>query len=137
MALPPLTPREIRRYLDSMTVYMPVYKSGTLTVIGYTIRPLSPDDPTPLENVPCNLHRTPNYNTGMADSFIAKENTLLTANKTDCQYVIPVKSGDLVHYTTRNGDTEWGAPQGEPKRPVKLPHAFFYTVPVEPPKTLI
>jgi hypothetical protein len=135
MPLPALNAAERVRYLDFMTVYRPV-KSGS-QIIGWSIRPLSSTDATPMANVPCNLHRTPNFDDQKAGIVTAKQTNIVTANKVTCQYAVLVEPMDYILVTTRNGDTDWQQVEGAPKRPVRIPHTFFYTTPAKAPKTII
>lgn len=123
-------------YLDFMTVYREVVDAATSNPLGYKLVTMSALDLTPLQNVPCNFHRTPNFDQVTTPAGVSKRVNILTSNKITFQYGIPVVSLDVVLITTRYGDTEWQAVQGFPKRPVLIPHSYFYGVPTQPPVIL-
>ena len=128
MALPILTLRERFLYKDSMIVYrMQVDSAGNPT--GYAIVQMSATDATLLSGVPCNFHRTHNFDWRMAPIGMTKRVNMETSDRITFQYGIPLAAEDLAFVTSRYGDSEWRVVQGAPERGLLIPHSFVYVVP--------
>lgn len=136
MALPSLTYFERAFYKDAVTIYRQVVNSLGDTV-GYAIAPVSMSDATLLQNVPCNFHRTKNFDDTQGGLISAKENNILTANKVTCQYAVDMRDKDLLFITTRASDTEWQSIIGAPQRPLLIQHTHVETVPDMAPQTIV
>ena len=128
MALPVLKPWERILYKDFMTIYR-MQVDATGNPLGYAVVQMSVTDSTPLRNVPCNFHRTHNFDWRMAPIGMTKRVNMETSDRLIFQYAIPMQASDLVYITSRVGDSEWRMIQGAPERGVLIPHAFVYAVP--------
>lgn len=137
MPLPALTVPEAILYKDSMTVYRQVNDQATGNPLGYKLAPVSSSDATPLQDVPCNFHATPNFDEPRpAQVGMAKRVNILTSNKITCQYEVLVESLDVILLTDRHGSQQWQAVDGDVKRPVLIKHGYFYGVPTQAPVIL-
>jgi hypothetical protein len=133
MPLPPLLIREKLLYKDLMTVYRANAVDSEGEPTGWYIANISVADPTPLQNVPCNYHRTPNFDIHQSIAGMSKEVNLMTSNNVTCQYAVPLQSQDLLFITTRWGDTEWNKVDGAAENEVLVPCTCVYTVPFASP----
>ena len=128
MALPLLNAREKILYKDLMTVYR-MQVDATGNPLGYAVVQMSATDSTPLRNVPCNFHRTHNFDWRMAPVGMTKRVNIDTSDRLTFQYGIPMQASDLVYITSRVGDSEWRIIQGAPEKGLLILHSFAYAVP--------
>lgn len=110
-------------YQDRMDIYREVFGTdGNAT--GYHLL---------YSAVPCQFHRTPNYDTHKSAGGQSKMDNMFTSNKITCQYEVDIKDGDMVFVTTRRGDSEWQAVIGAPMKRIVIKHSKFFGNPTQAP----
>lgn len=144
MALPPLTGREKILYKDTFTAYIPVNansRNSALNMIagndieGWTIA-LQPDG-SKLQNIPCNLHLTPNFDLIRGPAGLVKELNIDTSNLLSCQRQAILIAAMRLYCTTRYGDSYWFKVQGAPEKETLVPCCCVYLVPDDAPDVIL
>jgi hypothetical protein len=138
MALPALTLREKILYKDKFTAYVPVPASdGSMNIIGWTIAPFTALDATPLQNVSCNLHLTPNFDLVRGMAGLTKEVNIDTSNLMTFQRQIQIPAACRIYAVTRYGDSYWFKQQGATESEVLVACSCVYLVPDKAPDVII
>ena len=141
MGLPALTLRERLLYKDKFTAYAPVNANdGSMDIAGWTIAQSlqsDPNNPTYLQNVPCNLHLTPNFDLVRGMAGLHKEVNIDTSNLMTCQRNIGLDAAYRYYITTRYGDSYWVKQQGAAEVEVLVGCSCVYLVPDDAPDVII
>ncbi len=131
MSIPTLTFRERLLYRDTFTAYTP-NNDGNQNVGSYSIAPVSDTDPTPLQNIPCNLHMTPNFDLVQGGIVLNKQVNIDTSDLMTCQPTVQIDSTYVILGTQRasaGGRSEWFTVQGEAENESLVPCTCVYIVP--------
>lgn len=86
--------------------------------------------------VAINHHATPNFDEKLGSNLpvILKNQNVMTSDKVTCEISLDFKAEDVLHITTRHGDSFWMTVVGEPTvRPITS-HQTFYVTPTPAPK---
>ena len=89
-----------------------------------------------LDGVAINHHATPNFDEKLnpAVPAVLKNQNVMTSDKVTCEISLDFRTEDIIHITTRHGETFWMTIVGEPTvRPITS-HQTFYCTPTVAPK---
>jgi len=145
MPLPSLTLREKILYKDTATAFTPVNASSANpalnmiagnNIVTWAVAHVSDTDSTLLQNFPCNLHLTPNFDLIRSPAGLDKQVNIDTANILTCQRQVNLQAAMLIYATTRYGDSYWFKVQGEAEKEVLVPCCAVYLVPDAEPQIL-
>ena len=137
---------EQQMYKDYFTAYVAVNantSNPSLNMIagnniaGWTIAKGADSNSTPLANIACNLHLTPNFDLIRGPAGLSKEVNIDTSNLLTTQRNIGLLSAMVIHATTRWGDSYWFKVQGAPEMEVLRPCTCVYIVPDHAPSVII
>ena len=111
--------------LDRLWTYRETFHATTGESLGHQLV---------VNNAPCSLKFTPNYDDPKAAGLVAKTNNIFTSNVTETEFGLDIQSQDVAKVVTRQGTTEWGSIRGAVQTLTGVPPRLrFYTVPqIEP-----
>jgi hypothetical protein len=128
MALPPLSIKDYLLLKDTATAYVQVLRPDR-NIAGWQIATMSPTDPTLLENFPCNLGETFNFDYVASPAGLSKRVNMDTSDTLTWQAAITLYAVYKIVVTTREGRVFQGKIQGNPTYEVLVPAAHAFLVP--------
>lgn len=132
MPLSPLDLRERQLYKDTFAAYqqvIPGNDNGDGDIVGWELAPLSETDPTLMQNIPCNLHLTPNFDTPRSPAGLDKITSFETSNLLTCQRQVPLNPDFRIIAVSRYGDVYGFVIDGVNEQEVLVPCSCVFLVP--------
>lgn len=128
MPIPALDARERQLYKDYFTAYE-IDRTANWDTGGYAIAKYAGDGATPLVNIHCNAHLTPNFDQPRSPAGQDKQTNIDTSDLMTCQRQIVIDPDWTIFIRTRWGDTYWLTVDGESEREVLVPCTCVSLVP--------